>query len=819
MAPIPINPSPVSGAPATIVSGGNGNSGGVSATPTPQYNTSGGIIPVGGSSTGVNVGLGTPTPENNSTPAPQVVNPVTGGSNSQTTPSGGPADPYGNPLNEEDAYTQELGQAQTEISGITAYYNNLLNQDAVQNQQATDATRAMNLASGVAGGGAAAANQGSTTTQNNNRTAATTAQMAAALESIYSTISSNALTLAQNASANAQDAIKNQQAVSANAIAAAGKIGAAGMSGVLYQNTDPQGFQQLMQQTGLTPLQLISTINASVPAAYQPQSQTHYAPAADGSTQMVVTTSQLNPVTGVVTLTNSQPITIPIPWTSFNQNNVLQLQNGDYGYVNAQGQLIDLSTGNPYVPTAVVAAGSSVTPTTGAGGDSGGGAAGGGASGGDTSWIPQGFAPGTSTSTQANNNPGAIMAANGTVPAWASAIDPNATVGSDGQVQFSSPALGVQAMQANLNSSAYSDLTLDKALQQWTGSTGYGANSTTTAALLKQFNLDPNAKVSDIMKTNPTALTNAIMQGEGSIAPSSSADSGVSPLITGNNVSWSSLGIDAKGASTLQGLNYTPQGIYQMAFQSLISDSAPSGGSMGVIGSIIKGGFATVQNSILKAYGLSQSDIPAIQAVSAGTNTALGTMIQQKASITQYITKTNANLGTLQSVISQYGDTSSPLVNEALQAIQNNVTGDAKLTGLTDALTPFLNEYSKVMQGSTGSASGATVNSQQEAASLLSTLMNKGQLQEGISVMVQDMAGQINSVNSNVGSLTQDAANIIGQYAISKGSTDVPAESFAPATFTIGSKSYVEGDAVPITNNGQTSLYTIDGQGNLTPMQ
>jgi len=123
------------------------------------------------------------------------------------------------------------------------------------------------------------------------------------------------------------------------------------------------------------------------------------------------------------------------------------------------------------------------------------------------------------------------------------------------------------------------------------------------------------------------------------------------------------------------------------------------------------------------------------------------------------------------------------------------------------------------MQGSTGSASGATVNSQQEAASLLSTLMNKGQLQEGISVMVQDMAGQINSVNSNVGSLTQDAANIIGQYAISKGSTDVPAESFAPATFTIGSKSYVEGDAVPITNNGQTSLYTIDGQGNLTPMQ
>lgn len=833
----PGNPSgailPITGnqgtTPTAAQSGANSNPQSVSPT-LPNYNPgAGNVVPVSYNAPAASPAAapGAVSPVTGaSTSAPYGTNPATGvpygspGSNNANPNGSGPKDQYGNPLSEEDAYTQELNQAQGEIASITGYYNNLLQQDTVQNSKDTDATRAMNLSSGVAGGGAAVSNQDTTTKNNNARTAATTAQMAAALESVYSTISSNAMTLANAAAANAEDAIKNQQTVMANAITAAQTIGGVGINASMYQTQDPTGWQSLLTQTGYTPLQLATVINKALPAQYQPSSQTIPMQSADGKgTTITVVTSQINPATGQVQQTQSS-YDLAVPFAQFNAKNMITAADGTPIYINAQGQAINAETGQPYIPATVVPAGSTVVNTQAPGGADNGGGGSAPAGGGDTSWIPSGFTTGTSTSTQANNNPGAIMAANGTVPQWATAIDPNATVGSNGQVQFSTPALGIQAMQANLNSSAYSNLTLDKALQQWTGETGYGANSTTTSALLKQFGLDPNAKVSDIMKTNPTALTNAIMQGEGSIAPGAGgSNNGVSPLITGNNVSWNVLGIDSKGAQQLQSLNYTPQAIYQMAFQSIISGTAPSGGSMGAVGSIIKGGLATVQNSILKAYGLSQSDIPAIQAVNSGTDEALGSMIQQKASITQYITKTNANLGTLQSVIAKYGTTGSPLVNEALQAIQSNVTGDPKLTGLKDALTPFLNEYSKVMQGSTGSVSGATVNSQQEAADLLSTLMNKGQLQEGIGVMVQDMAGQINSVNGSVSNLTQEAENIIGQYATSKGSQNIPQESFAPQTFTLGPKTYTEGDAVPISNNGQTSLYILDAQGNLTPMQ
>jgi len=273
------------------------------------------------------------------------------GSNNPNPAGGGPVDQYGNQLSEEGAYRQAFNQAQSEISSITSYYGNLLRQDQQQNKRDTDATRAMNLASGVAGGGAAVANQGATTDNNNKRLAATQAEMAAALEAVYGQINQNAMSIAQQAHANAEDAIKHQQDIAASATKAAQAIGATGMNGTMYQQADPQGFQQLLQQTGLSPFQLISTINGSIPAQYQPQSSVHYAPDADGNTNATVITTQLNPITGAVTFTQSDPMKISIPWTNFDQANVLKLANGDYGYVDSSGRLVDLSTGKPYIPT------------------------------------------------------------------------------------------------------------------------------------------------------------------------------------------------------------------------------------------------------------------------------------------------------------------------------------------------------------------------------------------------------------------------------------------------------------------------------------
>lgn len=291
----------------------------------------------------------------------------------------------------------------------------------------------------------------------------------------------------------------------------------------------------------------------------------------------------------------------------------------------------------------------------------------------------------------------------------------------------------------------------------------------------------------------------------------------------GSHATWASLGINAANAKTLIAIGQTPDTIYNQAYAAILGGSTTSASSGGMgsgaaIGSIKSGAISAAASSILAAYGLTTADLPAIAAQNQGLSTSLENMIGMKSSITQYITKTSSNLKTLQGTISQYGSQGSPLINEALQAIQKNVTGDPSLTALTDAMIPFLNEYAKVMQGSTGSVSGATVNSQSEAAELLAKEMNKGQLNSGISVMVQDMAGQLNSVNGSVSELSQNVGSVIASYAQSKGWQGQP-PSFSNKTVTIQGKQYPVGDAVSLQDpQGNTNLYLVEPDSTFTPL-
>lgn len=307
-------------------------------------------------------------------------------------------------------------------------------------------------------------------------------------------------------------------------------------------------------------------------------------------------------------------------------------------------------------------------------------------------------------------------------------------------------------------------------------------------------------------------------QGQGSSAS-------IADPVTGAPVSWASLGISGSQVSQLTALGQSPQTVYMQAWAAITGSgtdttSASSGGGMGsgaAIGKIVSGAVAKAQASIMQAYGLTPADLPAIGAIAGGTTTALATAIPQQSTIQQYISKTSANLNTLQGAIANYNSGDSPIVNEALQALQANVTGNPSYAALNTALTPFLAEYAKVMQGSTGSVSGATVNSQQEAAGILQTSMNKGSFSSAISVMLQDMAGQVNSKNAQILDLTQNLSDVVQQYSKDKGN-DVNVPQNNPQQFTVQGQSYYVGDAIPVTDSsGKTTLYQVEADGSLNP--
>lgn len=737
--------------PITTDSAGNptsGNTAGSAAftTVTPaQAAGNGSVLPIGGA-----------TP---AAPGGQSVNQTSGASTTTTTPSGGPTDSYGNPLNEEDAYTQELSQAQSEISGITSYYNNLINQDTVENTKDTDATRAMNLSSGVAGGGAAAANQQTTTTNNNNRTAATVAQMSAALESVYSTISSNAMTLANNAATNAQDAIVNQQKVQASAVTAAQTIGATGINASMYQTQDPTGWQALLTQTGYTPLQLSTVINKALPAQYQPSSQTIPMPSSDGKgTTITVVTSQINPATGQVQQTQSS-YDLAIPYANFDAKSLITASDGTPIYINQQGQAINAETGAPYVPTTAIPNTSTLTNT-----QTGAPVTGPTNASTNTSWVPSGFTTGTSTSELANNNPGGIQAPGGAVPAWASAIDPAATVGTNGQVQFSTPALGLQAMQTALSSSDYSNLTLTAALGKWTGNTGYGANATTVSNLLKQFGLDPAAKVGDVMNdpSESGTLLNAIMQGEGSIAPTT-------PGTGSDNTLWNAVtSSDPSLANQLTKSGVTPESLNTQAQLWILN-----GGSVSSSGSSMGGGGIAVKQAINSAgstlanqlFGPNSAEvIKELATRESGLSGSIDSLISYQGNVQQLEGTAQSLLGDVQAAAGNVDLTDSAAVNEWAQAIQQGTYGSGALTAFQNYISAFSSEYGKVITGSMGSAA-ATDAAVENAQSRLTSAMNSNQIGAALTAMNTEMQQRMQNINSTITDQQNSMMTIIQQTA------------------------------------------------------
>ena len=220
---------------------------------------------------------------------------------------------------------------------------------------------------------------------------------------------------------------------------------------------------------------------------------------------------------------------------------------------------------------------------------------------------------------------------------------------------------------------------------------------------------------------------------------------------------------------SVSALGLTPDALYNAAWLTIANGGTPPAGGMGVAGQLKGSAISDAMSKILTSMGLTATDLPAIGALTSGYTSSLNQQITTQGSINQYLGQAQNNLKVLQQQIANYPDsTNSPLVNSVIQWSQSNVDASPSFSAFQTSLFTFINEYAKIMQGSTGSASGATVSSQKEAAEMLNTEMSKGSLKAAIQVMQKDIQGKLNSVQSNIQGISSSLANTISNYAQNK---------------------------------------------------
>lgn len=131
----------------------------------------------------------------------------------------------------------------------------------------------------------------------------------------------------------------------------------------------------------------------------------------------------------------------------------------------------------------------------------------------------------------------------------------------------------------------------------------------------------------------------------------------------------------------------------------------------------------------------------------------------------------------------QYSDkvdrSGSPLINKAIVAWKQGVTGDPDTASFVNALTTFKNEYAKVLSGGTGSQ-GITDSARHEADDLFSKIQSKETLQQVARVARQEMSNRMSAFDEQKALLQQGlsgnapgAANIpLGRRAAPQAALD-----------------------------------------------
>jgi hypothetical protein len=137
----------------------------------------------------------------------------------------------------------------------------------------------------------------------------------------------------------------------------------------------------------------------------------------------------------------------------------------------------------------------------------------------------------------------------------------------------------------------------------------------------------------------------------------------------------------------------------------------------------------------------------AARTAARGANTqALGQMTKLEANTKSYYDTMDKNLTNLMDLQGKVDTSGSPLINKALRAWQQGVTGDPEVAKYVTYLNAVQGEYAKIKSGSLGNQAASDA-SRKEAAEVINKYMSAG----GIAAVAEGMRGEGHNRLSAIG--------------------------------------------------------------------
>lgn len=146
-----------------------------------------------------------------------------------------------------------------------------------------------------------------------------------------------------------------------------------------------------------------------------------------------------------------------------------------------------------------------------------------------------------------------------------------------------------------------------------------------------------------------------------------------------------------------------------------------------------------------QAKELKQTPAIAIQRQAAfkADGAALTKMTQMSSAAEAYESKALAQADIVSELSDKVNRSKWPVVNAAYLAGKTEILGDKDASMLLNAITTFTSEYSKILEGATGSAAGSSDSARAAAAKLLSAKMGKGTVEGVLTLMKREMRNTV----------------------------------------------------------------------------
>lgn len=195
----------------------------------------------------------------------------------------------------------------------------------------------------------------------------------------------------------------------------------------------------------------------------------------------------------------------------------------------------------------------------------------------------------------------------------------------------------------------------------------------------------------------------------------------------------------------------SPEGLDYAATQYRLTGVMPA---LGMGKNADRGKIINAAAQQAKAVGQTPAVAIQKQAARKADSASLTKMQTMRDGAASYESKALAQADIVADLSSKVDRTRFPIVNAAIMAGKTEIAGDENATKLLNAITTFSAEYSRILEGSTGSVAASSDSSRAAANRLISAKMSKGTLGGVLDLMKKEMGLTIQGYDATIDHIT-----------------------------------------------------------------